>query len=131
MKKIICFVLVFSALFSGCGKTTENQEDNSVNSVSGETFFEEQNSKPENIPKVPEIKNFDEILIYSDYNRIVYEELSEEQLAEWIGIIKPDEWKKDTEEKALPSENAVQLKYGMEATLYIYINEQGTESAVL
>lgn len=146
MKKTVftaLIMIVLAVIFASCmGEETDIKENGgSLSSILSEESSEpEKEDVPENeTEKEPELsfeepaaESFDRILVFQDDSHSEHAYLTEEELAEWLSIINPEDWKEDTAEKegGCLSNNCIILGR-TNATMYIGIDYTGDEIALI
>ena len=95
-----------------------------------EDFRKELAEKAFSAEKEPEAENYCKILLYSEDGNYIYHDFSDEELAEWLSIIKPENWIEDTSELmgGINSQIQLQSEFGTLMFLGFY---PGNEVALL
>ena len=79
----------------------------------------------------PKIEDFSRITLYSEDGVYICYDFSKEELAEWLSIIKPENWSEDTFEMEGGSiSDSITLSDGY-ATMYIGFDTYGNETALI
>ena len=67
----------------------------------------------------PKIENYCKILLYSDDENYMYQKFSDEELSEWLSILKPEAWEEDTSERTGSISSEIQLSSDFGTAMYL------------
>lgn len=84
-----------------------------------EDFRKELAEKAFSAEKEPEAENYCKILLYSEDGNYIYHDFSDEELAEWLSIIKPENWIEYTSELMGGINSQIQLQSEFGTAMYL------------
>ncbi|MBR6658355.1 MAG: hypothetical protein IKL18_09355 [Oscillospiraceae bacterium] len=67
----------------------------------------------------PKVENYCKILLYSDDENYMYQKFSDEELSEWLSILKPEAWEEDTSERTGSISFEIQLSSDFGTAMYM------------